>query len=262
MGDRRKTALVTGASSGIGQALAELLAKDNYDLVLVARREDRLQALQKEWSERYSIAVRVVAMDLAAHTSPPKLFDALEGNNIDVLINNAGFASYGPFATSNTANEMDMIQVNVTTLTHLTRLFLPQMIERGEGRIMNIASTAAFVPGPLMAVYYATKAYVLSFSEALAEELRGSGVTVTAYCPGPVATEFQERAKLARSGLLRYGLVEIGPIAAEGYRAMMSGKVVAIPGLPSKLVSLAARLTPRSILRRAVKKVQSQVVKP
>ncbi|MEE9263354.1 MAG: SDR family oxidoreductase, partial [Vicinamibacteria bacterium] len=187
MGDQRKTALVTGASSGIGRALAELLAKDKYDLVLVARREDRLQALQKEWSERYSIAVRVVAMDLAAHTSPPKLFDALEGNNIDVLINNAGFASYGPFARSNTANEMEIIQVNVTTLTHLTRLFLPQMIERGQGRIMNIASTAAFVPGPLMAVYYATKAYVLSFSEALAEELRGSGVTVTAYCPGPVA---------------------------------------------------------------------------
>ena len=169
-------------------------------------------------------------MDLAAHTSPPKLFDALEGNNIDVLNNNAGFASYGPFATSNTANEMDMIQVNVTTLTHLTRLFLPQMIERGEGRIMNIASTAAFVPGPLMAVYYATKAYVLSFSEALAEELRGSGVTVTAYCPGPVATEFQERAKLARiADSFATGSWRSGPSPRKGYRAMMSGKVVAIP---------------------------------
>jgi len=262
MSDERKTALVTGASSGIGRALAELLAKDQYDLVLVARREDRLQALQKDWRERHSIAVQVLAMDLAAHTSPQKLFDQLDGKHIDVLINNAGFASYGPFAESNIANEVEMIQVNVTTLTHLTRLFLPQMIERGEGRIMNIASTAAFVPGPLMAVYYATKAYVLSFSEALAEELRGSGVTVTAYCPGPVATEFQGRAKLERSGLLRYGLVEVGPIAAEGYRAMMSGKVVAIPGLPSKVVSLAARLTPRSILRRAVRRVQSQVVKP
>ena len=262
MGDQRETALVTGASSGIGRALAELLAKDGYDLVLVARREDRLQALQNEWSEHYSIAVRVVAMDLAAHTAPQKLFDALEGDSIDVLVNNAGFASYGPFAESNTANDLEMIQVNITTLTHLTRLFLPKMIERGQGRIMNIASTAAFVPGPLMAVYYATKAYVLSFSQALAEELRGSGVTVTTYCPGPVATEFQGRAKLERSGLLRYGLVEVGPIAAEGYRAMMSGNVVAIPGLPSKLVALAARLTPRSILRRAVKKVQSQVVEP
>ena len=261
MGDQRKTALITGASSGIGRALAELLARDGYSLVLVARREDRLHALQKEWSERYSIAVRVSAMDLAAPTSPQKLFDELDGQGIDVLVNNAGFASYGPFARSDTATEVEMIQVNVTTLTHLTRLFLPHMVERREGRILNIASTAAFVPGPLMAVYYATKAYVLSFSEALAEELRGSGVTVTAYCPGPVATEFQERASLERSGLLRYGLVEVGPIAEEGYRAMMSGKVVAIPGLPSKLISLAARLTPRSILRRAVKRVQSQVVK-
>jgi short-subunit dehydrogenase len=255
----RKTALVTGASSGIGREVAALLAKDGHNLVLVARREDRLRELQEEWSNRYSVTVRVVAMDLTEPTAPQELFDELSGTAIDILINNAGFGTYGPFAESDTSTQMEMIQLNIATLTHLTRLFLPPMIGRGEGRVMNVASTAAFLPGPLMAVYYATKSYVLSFSEALVEELQGSGVTVTALCPGPVATEFQARANLERSGLLRFALVDARPVAEVGYRAMMAGKAIVVPGVQNKLIAQLAGLAPRSLVRKVVKKVQSQV---
>ncbi len=254
----KKTALVTGASSGIGKELAELCARDGHDLVLVARRRDHLQALQADWSGRYQISARVVAMDLADPAAPQRLFDELSDEQIDVLINNAGFATFGAFAESDTTSQLEMIQLNIATLTHLTRLFLPSMLRRDRGRIMNVASTAAFLPGPLMAVYYATKAYVLSFSEALVEELQRSGVTVTAFCPGPTATGFQARAKLDNSRLLRLGLVDAGPVAEEGYRAMMNGKAVVIPRVQNKLIAQWVRLTPRFLVRKVVKLVQSK----
>lgn len=259
---RHKTALITGASSGIGLELAMLCARDGYDLVLVARREDRLRELEEKWTAQYSIDVRYVPLDLSDGAAPQKLFDELAGTPIDILINNAGFATYGPFAETDVASQVGMVRVNVLAVTHLTRLFLPSMVQRGEGRILNLASMAAFVPGPLMAVYYSTKAYVLSFSEALSEELRGSGVTVTAFCPGPTATEFQARARLERSGLLRIAQADVGPIAEAGYRAMMKGETVAVPGILSKVATVLIRIAPRFLIRRVLHKLQSQVQRP
>ena len=256
---KTKTALVTGASSGIGRELAELCARDGYDLVLVARREDRLRLLQEAWSKRYAVQVRVLPMDLSDPSAPQRLFNELTGTSVDILINSAGFGSYGPFVESDPAQQIEMIQVNVAALTHLTRLFLPPMLRRGEGRILNLASTAAFQPGPLMAVYYATKAFVLSFSEALSEELRGSGVTVTALCPGSTATEFQARAALERSGLLRFGLMDVRPVAEAGYRAMLQGKAIIVPGTLNRVVASLVGVVPRSLVRRTVKRLQSQV---
>jgi short-subunit dehydrogenase len=188
------TALVTGASSGIGLEIARLLAKD-YDLVLAARSADKLEQLASELGN-----ARVVAVDLIDPDGSRKLI--AEVPTVDVLVNNAGFAEYGPFAEANEQRLEDMIELNITALTRLSRAYLPGMLERGRGKIMNVASTASFQPGPLMAVYYATKAYVLSFSEALAEETRGSGVTVTALCPGPTTTNFQATANMEKSRLV------------------------------------------------------------
>jgi len=259
---KTETALVTGASSGIGRAIAELCARDGHDLVLVARREARLRELQESWTKRYSVKVRVVPMDLSDPSAPQRLFDLLRGTEVDILVNNAGFGAYGPFAESELARQLQMVRLNVEAVTHLTRLFLPAMVRRGRGRILNLSSMAAFEPGPLMAVYYATKAYVLSFSEALSEELRGTGVTVTAFCPGPTATEFQSGAHLERSGVLRIAQAKLDPIAEAGYRAMMEGKPVAVPGILNKIATILVRLSPRSAVRRVVNKLQSQVKDP
>lgn len=259
---KTETALITGASSGIGRAIAEHCARDGNNLILVARREARLRELEEAWTTRYSIHVRVVPLDLSDPAAPDRLFETLRETDVDILVNNAGFGSYGPFAESDLARQLEMVRVNVQALTHLTRLFLPAMVRHGHGRILNLASMASFEPGPLMAVYYATKAYVLSFSEALSEELRGTGVTVTAFCPGPTATEFQSGAHLERSGLLRLALADLGPIAEAGYRAMMEGKTVAVPGILNKITTLLVRLAPRSAVRWAVKRLQSQVENP
>ncbi|HLN57107.1 MAG TPA: SDR family oxidoreductase, partial [Thermoanaerobaculia bacterium] len=191
-------ALVTGASSGIGKELARLIAADGYDLVLVARRQERLEELARELSVAHGVSARVIAADLADPDSPKRIVEELEAERIavDVLVNNAGFGIYGRLWNSDITRQLEIIQVNVVALTDLTGRLLPGMVSRKRGRIVNVASTAAFQPGPYQAVYYATKAYVLSFSEAIAEELKGTGVTVTALCPGPTTTEFQEAAGL------------------------------------------------------------------
>src|SRR5581483_11195724 len=194
MNSNRKTALVTGASSGIGMEFARLLARDGYHVFLVARSEEPLKVMAREIG-----SATVLVADLASPDAPRHVFDS--AGPVDILINNAGFGLSGAFAETDLGRELEMIQVNIAALTALTKLFLKPMIERRSGRIVNVASTAAFQPGPLMAVYYATKAYVLSFSEAVADELRGSGVTVTALCPGPTATGFAERAGMTRSRL-------------------------------------------------------------
>src|SRR6202790_2259799 len=196
MDSKDQTALITGASGGIGYELAKLFARDHYNLVLVARSAERLRRVAEELQGRSGVAVKTVALDLAEASAPRSLFDQLqrEGVAVDVLVNNAGFGSIGEFASIAEEEILGQISLNITAVTHLTRLFLPAMLARRHGKIMNVASTAAFQPGPLMAVYYATKAYVLSFSEALANETGGSGVTVTAVCPGPTATAFQKRA--------------------------------------------------------------------
>ncbi|EJN58252.1 SDR family NAD(P)-dependent oxidoreductase [Halogranum rubrum] len=248
-------ALVTGASSGIGLELSRLLAADGYDLVLVARSEDTLRKLGEELQGDHGVNVTVVVKDLARPESPAEIQSALEERDIpvDVLVNNAGFGTSGPFAEADLDRELDEIQVNVTALTELTRRFLPRMVERGEGRILNVASTAAFQPGPYMAVYYATKAYVLSFSEAISEELRGTGVTVTALCPGATETNFDERAGVSDTPLFQGNVASAADVAEMGYRATMDGKAVAVYGKKAKLLTLLVRVTPRRIVRKVVK---------
>ena len=252
------TALITGASSGIGFELARIFAANRHDVVLVARSEDKLRALARE-CERHGGKAHVVPADLAGADAAQTVADSVAalGLQIDILVNNAGFGVYGPFAATALERELESIQVNVVALTELTKRVLPAMIARRSGRILNVASTAGFLPGPLMAVYYATKAYVISFSEAIANELAGTGVTVTVLCPGPTATGFQAAANLESSrivSLLRKATSR--SVAEAGYDAVMRGTVVAVPGVSNKISSLAPRLFPRAVIRRVVRAIQ------
>jgi hypothetical protein len=244
------TALVTGASSGIGLELATLLAKNRHDVVLVARGRDRLDGIARGLTEEFGVAATVLPADLSDPAAPLDVFLALAERRIaiDVLVNDAGFGVYGLFADTPLAKELGMIQVNVTALTHLTKLFLPGMLERRRGRILNVASTAAFQPGPLMAVYYATKAYVLSFSEALGNETAGTGVTVTALCPGPTSTDFKSRAQVETTRPLPGPLVmDAASVARAGYEGMVRGKRVVVPGAANRVFVQALRATPRNL---------------
>lgn len=251
--------MITGASMGIGLELAHVFASHGHDLVLVARSRDLLEALSRELEAKYRITATAIASDLAEREAPQALSDELAARSIQVefLVNNAGFGLRGEFRDTDIARELNMIQLNIATLTHLTKLILPQMLERGSGRIMQVASIAAFQPGPLMAVYYASKAYVLSFSQALAEELRGSGVTVTALCPGPTATNFAKTALMESSWVF----VQAGPasgaeVARYGYAAMMRGQRIAIPSFRDRVLMQAQRFIPRAVVTRIVKVIQ------
>lgn len=251
------TALITGASSGIGLDLAHVFAADGHDVVLVARSEEKLRALAKELEAKHGITATVIVADLAKRDTPQQIF--VVAPPVDILVNNAGFGTSGMFAETSLGAELDMIEVNVAALTHLTKLFLPPMLERRRGRILNVASTASFQPGPLMAVYYATKAYVLSFSEAIAEELRGTGVTVTALCPGPTATGFQKTADLGSEALLKVMKpVSSMEVARAGYRGLMRGKRVVIPGMKNKLGVQSLRVSPRALVTRVVRALQER----
>ncbi|MEP6624619.1 MAG: SDR family oxidoreductase [Acidimicrobiia bacterium] len=244
------TALITGASNGIGLEIARVLAPD-HDLVLVARNAAKLQSLAEELG-----GARVITADLADPQAVAKI--CAEVSDVDVLVNNAGVGDFGPFSEADPDKTLAMIQLNITSLTALTRAYLPGMLERGAGRIMNVASTASFQPGPLMAVYYATKAYVLSFTEAIAEEVRGSGVTVTALCPGPTASGFQAAADMELSPLVaNKKLPTSAEVAAFGVKAMNSGDVVAVPGMLNKILAGSVRLAPRPVMRRVVHKMQA-----
>jgi short-subunit dehydrogenase len=254
-------ALVTGASSGIGWELAKLFAEDRHDLVLVARRKKRLEELGRDLTAAFGVAVRVIAKDLSDPKAPVEIHQELSGAGvaIDSIVNNAGFGVYGLFAQTDLAKELAMIQVNAAAVTHLTKLFLPGMLERRSGRILNLASTAAFQPGPLMAVYYATKAYVLHFSEAIANELEGSGVTVTALCPGPTETEFQKDAGLEETRLFTGPLVtDARSVARAGYEGMKRGRRVVIPGLGNKLLAASVRLSPRRFVTAVARRIQEK----
>jgi short-subunit dehydrogenase len=250
-------ALVTGASSGIGYELARILAREGHDLMLVARSGTKLAELSGRLRADHGVTTKILPKDLADPAAPGGIAAKLsaDGAQVDVLVNSAGFASYGLFAEADLANELRLIQVNVTALTALTGLLVPGMVERGRGRVLNVASTAAFQPGPLMAVYYATKAYVLSFSEALGNELEGTGVTVTALCPGPTASGFQARAEMEDSKLVLGGLMPAAEVAETGYRAMMRGKAVEVPGFKNAAGAQLYRILPRrtaaAIARRA-----------
>jgi short-subunit dehydrogenase len=253
-----ETILITGASSGIGWELAKLFAADKSNLVLVARRQEKLEELADELRREHGIDVRVLAKNLADPTAPQAIFDQLanEGIAVDVVVNNAGFGAYGRVPDLVAQRQIDMIQVNVAALTHLTRLFLPGMIERGHGGVLNVGSTAGFQPGPNMAVYYATKAYVLHFTEALAEELLGTGITVTCLAPGATLTEFNEKARIEDSLLFRMVAMDVKTVAAIGYRGFRRGKVIVVPGLSNWLAAFAVRFVPRVVVRKVTKRLR------
>jgi short-subunit dehydrogenase len=254
------TALITGASSGIGYELARLFARDHHNLVLVARSADKLAQVAAEL-QTHGVTVKSVALDLTAPPAPNFLFDQLqrEGIAIDILVNNAGFGMYGEFAQMPEAEILGQIDLNIRALTELTRLFLPPMLARRHGRIMNVASTAAFQPGPLLAVYYATKAYVLSFSEAIANELRDTGVTVTCFCPGATHTDFAQRAGVSNSRLFKLGAMSAANVALDGYRAVMEGRTLAISGTHNWLVAQGTRFAPRKMVTAISRWVAEQV---
>jgi uncharacterized protein len=277
------TALITGASTGIGRSLAVQFANHGYDLVLVARNAAALDAVGRTLSDvrqdsdqarptgsgssrarsgddrRRATAVTIIPADLAQPRSANALVEQLtaRGIQIDVLVNNAGFGLRGEFAELPLDRQLDMIQLNVTTVTELTRLLLPGMLARRTGGVLNVASTAAFQPGPLMTVYYATKAFVLSFTEGIAEEVAGRDVKVSCLCPGPTETEFATRADVVHTNLFKEGAMGVDEVARAGFEGWNAGRVVVVPGFKNRQRMLAVRLAPRSFVRRAVKRVNS-----
>ena len=254
------TALITGASSGIGLELARIFAANRHDVVLVARGETRLRALAQEL-DAVGVRAHILLADLSDPAAPRVVVERVNQLHleIDILVNNAGYGLYGPFLDTSLDAELAMIQVNIVALTELTKRLLPPMVARKRGRILNLASTAAFLPGPLMAVYYATKAFVLSFSEAIANELEGTGVTVTALCPGPTASGFQAAAHLEESKLMAgKTLPAAREVAQAGYDALMRGAIVHVPGLSNKLTVQVPRLLPRTVIARVVRMAQER----
>jgi uncharacterized protein len=257
-----QTALITGASSGIGYELAKLFAKAKVNLLLVARNRARLQQVADELTRDFGISTQALALDLTLRGAPQELFQqcATAGIAIDTLVNNAGFGKFGKFDEISWEESLAQIQLNVMALTHLTKLFLTPMLERRAGRIMNVASTAGFQPGPLMAVYYATKAYVISFSEALANELDGTGVSVTCFCPGATDTNFQKRANLEDSRLFKQiGAMQVKDVARDGYHGMMKGKTLVISGLRNWAVAQSVRFAPRKMVTAVSRWTQEKV---
>lgn len=252
----RRTALITGGSSGIGLELAKLFAKDGYALVLVSPEENKLREAAEVIKKEYGAAVRVIAKDLSWQGAAEEIFSELKsaGVQVDALVNDAGFGLGGQFADLPLEEQIKMIELNVRALTELSWLFLRPMIERRHGEILNIGSIAGFQPGPLMAVYYATKAFVISFSEALAYELKQSGITVTVLCPGPTRTGFGRRARMENSRLFSpVVMMDPATVAREGYRALKAGQMVAIAGLGNKLTIFLSRIMPQKIVFAVVK---------
>ena len=260
-GNAPGSAVVTGASAGIGRDIARELAARGWDVVLTARSEDRLRELADELRSEHGVEAHIAPADLAAPGGPDQVAAAVEGLGVtpDLLVNNAGFGQYGPYLELEGDTEVDQIMVNVVAPTRLVRLLLPGMVERGRGRILNVASTAAFYPGPLMTVYYATKAYLRSYSDGLAEELRDTGVSVTCLFPGPTESRFQERAGMGRSGLFRFSRVmESAEVARAGVDAALAGRRSHVPGVLNKVSAQAHRLAPRGVAARVVKRVQEE----
>ncbi|NLW78257.1 MAG: SDR family oxidoreductase [Ruminococcaceae bacterium] len=254
-----RTALITGASSGIGYELAKLFAQDGYDLILVARSEKRLNALKTALENQYDVQGTVIVQDLAKENAAQAVYDAVEaaGLTVDVLVNDAGFGDYGRYANTDWDKQQRMVHVNILALMQMTRLFLPQMLQRGRGGILNLASLAAFFPGPYMSVYYASKAFVLSFTEALSAELAGSGVTVTAVCPGPTTTGFEAASGPGTAKLFSaLKNATAGEVALFAWHALLCGKPVAIYGGLNRAFIFGARFAPRSAIRAVVKMIQ------
>ncbi len=254
---KNQTALITGASSGIGYEMAKELARQSYDVILVARREDKLRELETLLQPH--VGVTVIPLDLAQPKAAQTLFDALRDRPIDLLINNAGFADYAPFAQASRPKISAMMQLNIVALTEITHLFLPPMIARGSGQILNVGSIAGFFSGPLMGVYYATKAFVLSFSESLANEVEGSGVSVTCLCPGATTSEFQERARMRESKLANAAYMSAKTVAKRGIAAAQRGDRVCVPGLFNRFLIQVPRLVPRGAMTNFMRRIQEKI---
>lgn len=256
-----KTALITGASNGIGLELAKVHASQGGNLVLVARNKAKLDSLKETLENQYKIKVYTIGKDLSAANAAQEVYDETtnQGIQIDYLINNAGFGDFGMFTETSWDKELQMINLNITTLTHFTKLYLQDMTKRKSGKIMNVASTAAFQSGPTMAVYYATKAYVLSFSEAVDNEVRDKGISVTTLCPGATESGFQVAAAMEESALVKgKRLPSSAEVARFGYTAMLKGKTVAIHGFMNRILANSVRFLPRSIVVKVTRKMQDR----
>jgi len=247
-------ALITGASEGIGRALAHVFARHGHPVALSARNGERLESLAAEIRERHGVEAWCFAADLAPLEGAATLHRAVTaaGLEIEILVNNAGFGLYGAFLDRTASEHAELIGVNIAAPTRLCHLFGREMSARGRGRILNVASTVAFLPGPMMATYFASKAYLFRLSEALGEELAGSGVSVTCLCPGLTKSRFHERAGLAGSNLLRFTQASAESVAEAGYRGLMAGRTVVLPGLRNQLAPLSERLLPRAVMRRVI----------
>ncbi len=257
-----KTALITGATGGLGEEFARIFARGGYELVLVARNEQKLEVLAKQLNEQYGVVATAFACDLSEEGAAARVagFTEQENIDVDVLVNNAGFGDYGMFAASDLSKQTEMVNVDVRALTELTYWYLGPMIERGYGKVLNIGSIASFMPGPFMPTYFASKAYVLSFTESISEELKGTGVSCTVLCPGPISTAFWNKAGTDNSGFLlgstKYATAQ--EVAEYGYKSLMEGKVVAIHGTAIKAAAFGVRFLPRCVVRSIVAKVLEQ----
>jgi hypothetical protein len=251
--------LITGASSGIGRELARLYAADGARLVLIARSQDGLRELAAELNANYGVEAQVIPADLSRPASPDEIVEVLaqRGIAVDVLVNNAGFGARGLVADLGVRRQLDIIEVNVAAVTQLTALLLPGMLERRRGGILNVASTAAFQPGPNLAVYYATKAYVLSFTEALAEEVRGSGVRVCCLAPGATDTGFASQAGMTGTRLFRQGVMDATRVARAGHDGLQQGKTLVIPGVRNRILAFGVRLSPRVLVTKISARMQA-----
>ena len=255
IGSKDRYALVTGASSGIGYELAKLFAKDGKNLVIVARSQDRLEELRTEIDDEYETTVIVLPKDLADPNSPQEIFSELEKEaiKVDVLVNNAGFGVWGKFFETDLQEDLEMIQVNVTSLIHLTKLFLKGMLENKSGWILNVASLCAFTPVPLESVYCGTKANILHFSEAIANELKGTGVSVTCLCIGLAKTEFHKRARMESARAAKRKMMDATTVAQAGLDDLKKGRVISIPGLQYRVWPLLVRFAPRNLITRIMR---------
>lgn len=258
-----KTALITGATTGIGLELAKLFAKNKFNLVIVSRNASRLKDVSESLSNEYKVTVKSISKDLSKNNAAREIYEEItnEKLKIDMLVNNAGFGVHGAFSDTDLNEDIEMIQLNITSLVVLTKLFLNDMKKNNSGKIMNVASTAAFQPGPFMAIYYATKSFVLSFSEALGEELSETNITISAFCPGPTKTEFQDRAGINKIKLVSrnlFPMMSAGDAAKIGFEGMMKGNRIVIPGFMNNMLPVTLRFVPRSIVSKISKYIHKE----
>lgn len=259
MVNNTKTALVTGAASGLGFELALLLAKDAYNLILIDIDSEKLEKAKTTILDIYKTQITLMVKDLSISNIAKNIYQEVGNTQIDIIVNNAGFGLFGTFYDTDWERESEMLHLHILTTTHLIKLFLPDMIERGSGKVLNLSSLAAFQPGPLMALYYASKSYILSFSQAIANELKGTGVSVTVLCPGPTKTGFQDVVSEGSSdNKIRFNMACPKQVAAYGYKSMHKGRVVAIPGLFNKFLSILPRMLTRNRTTKIVRQIQDK----